>query len=195
MAAHAGPSYCQHDICIGPPNYVQIAALPKAPDVHDSATFYLEAALTRTDVYSFCIYQRDTPVGQIFLHDIDWQAGASLIGYHLFQAEYRSRGIGTIALALLQEYVRSLTSLTRLIIITGRDNQASRRIALKCGFELIGSAREDPEQLVVFAWDVPRSLAAERAEYRPSVHNCCEPRRPTPAAADAPTGASRSSVF
>jgi RimJ/RimL family protein N-acetyltransferase len=155
MAVHNGPSYCQHEICIGPPDLAQIASVPKAPDVRDSITFYLDAAPTRPDIYYFCIYQHATPVGQIVLHDIDWQAGESLIGYHLFLQEYRSRGIGTTALALLQRYVRANTSLRRLIIITSRDNHASQRIAIKCGFDLIGPAREDPDQLLVFGWDVP----------------------------------------
>ena len=164
MAVHTGPSYCQHGVCIGPPNLAQIAALPQAPDIRDSVSFYLEAAPSRSDIYYFCIYQHTTPRGQIILHDIDWLSGESLIGYHLFLPEYRGRGIGTTALRLLQEYVQSMTSLTRLIIITSHDNQASQRIALKCGFDLIGPAREDPDQLVVFGWDVPRPLAAERRE-------------------------------
>lgn len=159
MALHSGPSYCQHDVCIGPPDLAQIAAAPKARDIADSVAFYLDAASSHPNIYYFCIYQQGIPRGQIMLHDIDWQAGESLIGYHLFLPEYRGCGIGTTALRLLQQYVQAVTSLTRLIIITGKDNQASQRIAIKCGFHLIGPAREDPDQLVVFGWDVPRSPA------------------------------------
>jgi RimJ/RimL family protein N-acetyltransferase len=155
VAVHTGPSYCQHDICIGPADFAQIAAVPKALDISDSVSFYLDAAPIRSDIYYFCIYHHATPVGQIILHDIDRQAGESLIGYHLFLPEYRGQGIGTTALALLQRYVRANTSLRRLIIITSRDNHASQRIAIKCGFDLIGPAREDPDQLLVFGWDMP----------------------------------------
>ncbi len=158
VPVHIGPSYCQHDICIGPPDLAQIAAVPIASDIRDSVSFYLDAAPLRSDIYYFCIYHHATPVGQIILHDIDWQTGESLIGYHIFLPEYRGRGVGTSALALLQRYVRSMRNLTRLFIITSRDNQASQRVAIKCGFELIGPAREDPDQLLVFAWDVPHII-------------------------------------
>jgi len=160
MALHTGQSYCQHDVCIGPADLAQIVAAPKAPDIQDSVEFYLDAAPTRPDIYYFCIYQLAAPVGQIVLHDIDWQAGESLIGYHLFLPAYRGRSIGTVALSLLQAYVQSATSLTRLVIITSRDNQASQRIALKCGFQLVGLAREDPDRMIVFAWNVPRGSMA-----------------------------------
>jgi RimJ/RimL family protein N-acetyltransferase len=160
MAMHTGPSYCQHDICIGTADLAHIATLPKALDIRDSVSFYLDAAPLRSDIYYFCIYYHATPVGQIILHDIDWQTGESLIGYHLFLPEYRGRGIGTSALTLLQRHVCSMTNLTRLIIITSRDNQASQRIAIKCGFEFIGPGREDPDQLLVFGWDVPQNLTS-----------------------------------
>jgi RimJ/RimL family protein N-acetyltransferase len=155
MAVHTGSSCCQLDICIGAPDLAQIASVPIAPDVRDSVTFYLDAAPTRPDIYYFCIYYQAMCVGQVFLHDIDWQTGESLIGYHLFLPEYRGRGIGSRALALLQIYVRASTSLTRLIIITSRDNHASQRIAIKCGFDLVGPAGEDPDHLIVFGWQVP----------------------------------------
>jgi hypothetical protein len=37
-----------------------------------------------------------------------------------------------------------------------RENLASRGMAIKCGFQYAGTAWEDPENLVVFDWDVPR---------------------------------------
>ena len=155
MALYAGPSYCWQDICIGPPNLELVRATPKADDVRDAATFYLDATATRRDISTFCIYQRGMPVGQISLHDIDLHTHESLVGYHLFLPDYRGHGIGTIALRLLQEHVRAVTTLTRLIVITSRDNLASQRIATKCQFHFAGLAREDPEHLLVFAWDVP----------------------------------------
>ncbi len=154
MPLYAGPSYCHQDVCIGSPDLERLSTAPKVADILDAATFYLNTAPTRSDIYYFCIYQQGTPIGQIILHDIDWQTGESLVAYHLFLPEYRGRGKGTTALALLQRYVRSATPLTRLVLITSRDNPASQRIAAKCQFELLGPAREDPEQLLVFAWDV-----------------------------------------
>ncbi|MDQ2997939.1 MAG: GNAT family N-acetyltransferase [Chloroflexota bacterium] len=154
MAFHTGQSYCQHAICIGAPDVEQLRTVPKARDVEESVSFYLHAAPTRLAMYYFCIYQHALPVGQIMLHDINARSGERLIGYHLFRIADRGQGIGTIALALLQAYVQT-TPLTRLIIITSRDHTASQQIATKCGFHVLGPAREDPEHLIVFAWDVP----------------------------------------
>jgi RimJ/RimL family protein N-acetyltransferase len=145
------------DICIGVPDLELIRTMRKASDIEDSVIFYTQAAPMRPDIYYFCIYHRTVPVGQIMLHDINTASGESLIGYHLFRAEDRGHGIGTIALRLLQAHVHAATILTRLIIITSRDNPASQRIAMKCGFHLIGPAREDPEHLIVFAWNVLRT--------------------------------------
>ena len=60
-------------------------------------------------------------------------------------------------LDLLQQHVVNETEIKQLIIITGRDNGASRGIALKCGFNEIGGAWGDPENLVVYAWSVTRA--------------------------------------
>jgi len=82
------------------------------------------------------------------------QSGESLVAYHLFQSCYRGWGVGTQALALLQQFVRERTELTKLIIITLAENVASQRVAEKCGFIPVGKSREDASALV-FQWDVP----------------------------------------
>ncbi len=113
-------------------------------------------ARTRQDAYYFAIYRRAEAVGQIFLHDVDRHAATALVGYHLFEAHARGRGVGTRALGLLQEYAAEETDLKRLVIITTRDNAASRRVAEKRGFEYVGPQREHPEIGLCFSWDVPR---------------------------------------
>jgi len=57
-------------------------------------------------------------------------------------------------LALLQRYVREETPLRRLVVITGDTNDASQRIALKCGFVHTGPPREDPVHGMCFEWQV-----------------------------------------
>jgi RimJ/RimL family protein N-acetyltransferase len=94
------------------------------------------------------------PVGQIFLHDVDPQAATALVGYHLFDVQTRGKGVGTRALGLLQDYAVEESDLKRLVIITTRDNVASRRVAEKCGFEYVGPQRERPDVGVCYAWDV-----------------------------------------
>ena len=144
---------------IGPATLDLIDQVPKAPDVTESVHHWLTAAQIRNDVYYFGIFraQLRLPVGQIFLHDMDQTTGESLIGYHLFQPEVRGQGIGTHALSLVQQFVVSTTALTKLIIITSRENRASQAIAHKCGFTYAGAPREDPEHGVVFSWSVPQA--------------------------------------
>ena len=158
MPYYRGTALCQGAVCIGPPAAEQIRALAHAADVRDAVAFYLSAAPARDDMVYFVIERQRVPVGQIMLHDIDWQSGESLVGSHLFQTEDRGHGIGSAALTLLQRYVIT-TPLNRLFIITSHDNPASQRVALTCGFQQRGPAREDPEHLLVFGWDVPQRSA------------------------------------
>jgi ribosomal-protein-serine acetyltransferase len=96
----------------------------------------------------FCIRERDRLVGQIMLHDIDRDAGVALVGYHIFSAADRGRGIGTRALSLLCEFTARETALLRIVAITGVENIASQRIAMKCGFRKLGPAREGAHLVV-----------------------------------------------
>jgi RimJ/RimL family protein N-acetyltransferase len=159
MTIHMGQPLCDHHVCIGPPNFERLQGTPIAPDVREAVAFYHEQAPVRANCYAFGVYWFGAFIGQIVLHDIDEAAGESLVAYHLFHPTNRNQGIGTIALRLLQQYVQSTRMLRRLVIITSHDNPASQRIAAKCGFQQVGPAREDPEHLIVFAWDVPESEA------------------------------------
>jgi RimJ/RimL family protein N-acetyltransferase len=115
-------------------------------NMSDAIREWTKAAEERDDVVLLEIAVDGKPVGQIFLHDIDEQRGESLVGYHLL-AEHRRRGIGTEALRLLIDYAREETSLETLVIITSGDNDASRRVAERAGFTLVGPPREDPDGL------------------------------------------------
>jgi RimJ/RimL family protein N-acetyltransferase len=158
MALHAGQSYRAGTISIGAPDVDLMRRTPSAADVAGDVAHYLATAPDDPHLYYFCIYEQQTPVGQIVLHDINLETGESLIGYCLFEPRLRGRGIGTQALRLLQQYVVEQTELTHLVIITSKDNLASQTIARKCGFRFTGGAWEDPENLMVFEWAVQRSL-------------------------------------
>jgi RimJ/RimL family protein N-acetyltransferase len=152
MSFYQGQSYYHHSISLASPQVELILNTQIADDVAGAVQHYLASApATEQEIY-FCIYEELTPVGQIVLHDINWESGESLIGYCLFRPELRGRGIGSIALRLLQRFVVEQTRLTRLVIITGVENHASQAIAHKCGFEYVGGAWEDPESLLVFEW-------------------------------------------
>ncbi len=147
------PSYSKDHIRITPPNLTEIRQASINEDVLADAANWLPLALKgEQGVVYFSIYQQDSLVGQIFLHDGNPQTGESLIGYHLFQPEYRGQGIGTIALGLLLKYVKEQTNFHHLVIITDEANKASQRIAEKCGFKFTGSAWEGPP-LICYEWD------------------------------------------
>jgi RimJ/RimL family protein N-acetyltransferase len=156
MPFYHGPPYQDGAIRIGTPDVARILQSDIAGDVRGDVEHYLACAPAEPTLYYFSIYQEETPVGQIVLHDINHETGESLVGYCLFTPAWRGRGIGTRALRLLQRYVTELTGLTHLVIITGVDNLPSQHIAQKCGFLFAGGAREDPEQLVVYEWRVQR---------------------------------------
>ncbi len=143
-------------VSIGPPAVDAISRAAKAAAFAESVEHWLAAARERDDISYLSIYESDNVVGQIFLHDTDQQAMTSLVGYHLFEPRFRDRGIGTAALNLLLELVRSQTNLERLFIITSDDNAASQRVARKCGFVYVGPSREDPAHGMVFELTVTR---------------------------------------
>jgi RimJ/RimL family protein N-acetyltransferase len=152
-----GEACLQDDsVRIGAPDLPAIGHATKTPDVADSVQNWLAAARGRANVLYFSIYEDDAVVGQIILHDIDKHANTSLIGYHLFEPRFRGRGIGTVALRLLVEFVRVRTNLERLFIITSDDNVASQHVARKCGFTHVGPSREDPIHGMVFELAVSR---------------------------------------
>ncbi len=157
MAYYTGPAYQAGAISLAAPDVDRILAAPIHADVRGSVEHYLASAAHADNELYFCIYLDDQPVGQILLYDIDWAKGESLIGYALFEPALHGRGIGTQALQLLQQYIVDQQTLKQLFMITDVENLASQQIARKCGFTLIGAAREEPGRLLVFAWSVSDS--------------------------------------
>jgi RimJ/RimL family protein N-acetyltransferase len=105
MTLHTGRVYSEGTISLGPAQPQTILDSAASSDVAENIQLWLPAAMERDDIYDFSIYNGDQLVGQIFLHDIDWTPGESLVGYHLFQPDYRGKGIGTKALELLKAIV------------------------------------------------------------------------------------------
>lgn len=157
VTLHAGRILtCDDEVSIGPPNACAIrrAEGHAGEDPFEPAEGWLSWARAREDAYYFAIYRRAEAVGQIFLHDVDRQAATALVGYHLFEAQARGEGVGTRALGLVQKFTVEETDLKRLVIITTRENVASRRVAEKCGFGYVGPQHERPDIGLCYAWDV-----------------------------------------
>lgn len=155
MVFYTGQFYRQDRVSIGPPDLSLLSALTIAPDVKYAVEYWVSEAQTSEDILYFSIFVEQELVGQVLLHDLNVDTGESLVAYHLFRPQMRGQGFGTKALSLLQSYILQQTALKKLVIITSRDNLASQRIALKCGFQYVGVSREDPVNDMVFAWHVP----------------------------------------
>jgi [ribosomal protein S5]-alanine N-acetyltransferase len=63
------------------------------------------------------------------------------LAYHIYAGEHRGAGYTTEGLRLLAGYLFDTRRRNRLRLIIHPDNQASRRVAEKCGFTLEGTAR------------------------------------------------------
>src|SRR5206468_832313 len=62
---------------------------------------WFEAAMTESTIIYFSVEHDGEVVGEIFLHDIDRVRREALVGYRIFRADQRHRGIGSTALGLL----------------------------------------------------------------------------------------------
>jgi RimJ/RimL family protein N-acetyltransferase len=149
MALHTGSEYRDGDVMLRSP----LPGAAVSPMDEDAARWWSQAAEDE-GIYYFAVFHLERWVGQILLHDIDTLTREALIAYHLFRASDRGQGIGTKALNLLKQYIAAETDLKKVVIITSRDNQASQRIAQKCGFEYVGTSREDPLNGMVFQWNI-----------------------------------------
>ncbi len=130
---------------------VRIGRPAGAPESDDKEWLrWWSEAQAREDIIYFGIWEGEREVGQIFLHDIDRATSSGMIGYHIFREGDRGRGIGSSAFRLLGDYAWREAGLNELVIITGKDNEASRRLAEGAGFRLSGVAREHPERDVVY---------------------------------------------
>lgn len=119
---HEGRIYQEGDVSLRPSDHKRIRSSPKSSDVQTDVEEWLSASSDRDDIYYFSIYYQEDLVGQIILHDIDWQSGEALVAYHFFQPHQCRRGIGTQLLGLLQQFAIEWANFTRLSIITSIEN-------------------------------------------------------------------------
>lgn len=64
------------------------------------------------------------------------------LGYQIFKSEHRGKGYVSEALKLFSAYLFELYPITRLQICMEKDNLASERVAIKCGFQYEGQMRD-----------------------------------------------------
>jgi RimJ/RimL family protein N-acetyltransferase len=80
-------------------------------------------------------------VGQVSIHSIDEDMGNGEIGYWL-TPDGRGRGIGTAAVDTATRFAFDLLGLVRLELFHAVENEASCRLARRCGYLVEGTARQ-----------------------------------------------------
>jgi len=79
-------------------------------------------------------------VGGGSVHAIDLEQGRAAVGFWL-APKHRGRGIATRATRLMARWAFSDLGVARLELTCGPDNEASQRVALRCGFRREGVLR------------------------------------------------------
>jgi len=82
----------------------------------------------------------DRLLGNILYFKVNYMDGFE-IGYQSFDPAARGSGLMTEALRLAVRYLFEHHRISRLQIVTQPGNEASKRLALKCGFQLEGTLR------------------------------------------------------
>ncbi len=110
---------------------------------HERARLWVaDRATWSADHASWVLRDPDgTLVGQVSLHHIDREGGSGEIGYWL-TPRGRGRGLGTAAVAAATTYAFDVLELARIELFHAVENEASCRLALRCGFLLEGTSRQ-----------------------------------------------------
>ena len=111
----------------------------------DAGAYFVEQqqARLRGDALHFALVEPandDVVLGGGSLYDVDLEQSRAAVGYWLAPAA-RSRGVATHAVRLLARWAFSRLGLARLELTCGPDNEASQRVAARCGFVREGVLR------------------------------------------------------
>lgn len=81
-------------------------------------------------------------IGQIDLRKMDWKNRSAEIGIVIGRKDLLSKGIGTEAIKLMQDFVFQRLNLNRLQLNVHDYNERAQRCYVKCGFVEEGRARQ-----------------------------------------------------
>lgn len=124
------------------PNFIYFPAKPKT--IKEEKEFLRLNTMKRKDKIAFnfsIIYNGNEHVGGIGVRIDQFRPHIGEIGYFVDE-KYWGRGIATCAVKELEKFIFSNLSLHRIEIRTAKENKASQKIALKCGYKKEGILRE-----------------------------------------------------
>jgi len=114
-------------------------------DVADTSDYITRSLLefTRREAFVLGIFDRtdnQTVLGSTGFHNIDWTVPAFEIGYWIIPAA-EGQGLVTEAVGLLTDYALSEFSANRISIHCDPNNERSRRVAERLGYQFEGRLR------------------------------------------------------
>jgi RimJ/RimL family protein N-acetyltransferase len=83
-----------------------------------------------------------TLIGQICVKDINWRVPKCEAGYFI-DKNHLQKGLGAEALQLFSKHCFEKLNLVKITLRIEPKNIASKKLAKKCGFEMIGVAKND----------------------------------------------------
>ena len=117
-----------------------------APFTEEDARGYFvgqEQARLRGEEVQFALVEpqdEDVVLGGGSLYELDLEQGCAAVGYWL-APQARGRGVASTAVQLLARWGFSELGLARIELTCGPDNEASQRVATRCGFVREGVMR------------------------------------------------------
>jgi RimJ/RimL family protein N-acetyltransferase len=103
----------------------------------------LEPARLRGEAVQFALVEptdEDIVLGSVSLYDVSLEQGRAATGYWLAPGA-RGRGVASRAVRLLAQWGFAELGLSRIELTCGPDNEASARVAARCGFVREGVMR------------------------------------------------------
>ena len=104
-----------------------------------------ETARLRGEEMQFALVEpknEDQVLGGASIHKINPEQGSAALGYWL-APQARGRGVTSCAVRLLAQWGFTKLGLARIELTCGPDNEASQRVAARCGFVREGVMRSD----------------------------------------------------
>ena len=74
---------------------------------------------------------------------VDTKVGKTISIYYAVHPNYRHQGYGSVLLNLFTEEILSLYPIDKFVLNIKKENQASQKLAMKCGFQCILEDDED----------------------------------------------------
>lgn len=104
---------------------------------------YLLAEWQMRRLFLFGMWERETGayVGETYLANADWQVPSIELGYFLGSA-YTGKGYATEATQVVIRFAFEQLQVVRVELQCADDNQASQKVAERCGFQLEGRLRQ-----------------------------------------------------